>query len=84
MAVTLTFRDRPSMRFDEVVFACHGDEVLPLLADPSDRERDVFGRFTTTTNIAWLHTDGRCCPRSHGPAPHGTTGSPVRLMRHRR
>ena len=40
-AVTLTFRDRPSMRFDEVVFACHGDQVLPLLADPSDRERDV-------------------------------------------
>ena len=44
-AVTLTFRDRPAMRFDEVVFACHGDQVLPLLADPSDRERDVFGLF---------------------------------------
>ena len=56
-AVTLTFRDRPSMRFDEVVFACHGDQVLPLLADPSDRERDVFSCFTTTTNVAWLHTD---------------------------
>src|SRR6478736_413221 len=38
--VTLTFRDRPSIRFDAVVFACHGDQVLPLLADPSDRERD--------------------------------------------
>ena len=44
-AVTVTFRDRPSMRFDEVVFACHGDQVLPLLADPSDRERDVFSGF---------------------------------------
>jgi predicted NAD/FAD-binding protein len=60
--VTLTFRDRPSMRFDEVVFACHGDEVLPLLDDPSDRERDVFGGFTTTTNVAWLHTDASVLP----------------------
>jgi predicted NAD/FAD-binding protein len=60
--VTLTFRDRPSMQFDEVVFACHGDEVLPLLADASDRERDVFTRFTTTANVAWLHTDASVLP----------------------
>jgi predicted NAD/FAD-binding protein len=59
---TLTFRDRPSMRFDEVVFACHGDEVLPLLADPTNRERDVFRRFMTTTNVAWLHTDASMLP----------------------
>ena len=61
-AVTLTFRDRPAMRFDEVVFACHGDQVLPLLADPSDREREVFSAFTTTTNIAVLHTDRSMLP----------------------
>ena len=61
-AVTLTFRDRPSKRFDEVVFACHGDQVLPLLADPSERERDVFSCFTTTTNVAWLHTDRSMLP----------------------
>ncbi len=60
--VTLTFRDRPAMAFDEVVFACHGDQVLPLLADPSDRERDVFAAFTTTTNVAWLHTDASVLP----------------------
>ena len=61
-AVTLTFRDRPSMRFDEVVFACHGDQVLPILGDPSDRERDVLSCFTTTTNVAWLHTDASVLP----------------------
>ncbi len=59
----MTFRDRPPMRFDEVVFACHGDQVLPLLSDPTDRERDVFARFTTTTNAAWLHTDASVLPR---------------------
>jgi len=61
-SITLTFRDRPSMRFDEVVFACHGDEVLPLLADPTDRERDLFACFTTATNVAWLHTDASVLP----------------------
>ena len=61
--VTMTFGDREAMRFDEVVLACHGDEVLPLLADATDRERDVFARFTTTTNETWLHTDGSVLPR---------------------
>ena len=60
--VAVTFRDRPSMAFDEVVFACHGDQVVPLLADPSDRERDVFSGFTTTTNVAWLHSDPSVLP----------------------
>ena len=60
--VTMSFRDRPSMTFDEVVFACHGDQVLPLLANPTERERDVFARFATTTNVAWLHTDASMLP----------------------
>jgi uncharacterized protein len=60
--VTIALRGRPPMRFDEVVFACHGDQVLPLLADPSDRERDVLSRFTTTANVAWLHTDAAMLP----------------------
>lgn len=61
---TLSFLDRPAMRFDDVVFACHGDEVLPLLADPTDRERDVFAAFTTTRNVTWLHTDGSVLPKT--------------------
>lgn len=61
--VTIAFHSRPSMTFDQVVFACGGDQVLPLLADPGDRERDVFAGFTTTTNEAWLHTDASVLPR---------------------
>ncbi len=60
--VTVAFRDRPSTTFDDVVFACHGDQILPLLADPSDRERDVFSCFTSTTNVVWLHTDVSVLP----------------------
>jgi predicted NAD/FAD-binding protein len=61
-AVTIAFHNRPSMTFDQVVFACGGDQVLSLLADPGDRERDVFAGFTTTTNEAWLHTDPAVLP----------------------
>ena len=72
-----TFRDRPSMGFDEVVFACHGDQVLPLLADPSDRERDVFSQ------LHHHHQRGLAAHRRVGAAGagarrarRGTTGSP--------
>ena len=50
-------------RFDEVVFACHGDQALALLADPSagrarDPRRDPF-----QPNEAVLHTDASLLPR---------------------
>ena len=61
--VTISFHDRAPRTFDAVVFACHGDEVLPLLADPTDAEREVFSAFRTTRNETWLHTDGSVLPR---------------------
>ena len=67
--VTLSFTDQPPQVFDEVVFACHGDQVLPLLGDPSASEQEVFGMFQTTTNVAWLHTDASVLPtRPHARA----------------
>ena len=60
--VTLSFANRPTERVDDVVLACHGDQILPLLADPTDTERDVFQHFTTTANETWLHTDWRVLP----------------------
>lgn len=60
--VTVAFRDRPARVFDEVVFACHGDQVLPLLADPTPQERAVFPAFRTTTNQVCLHTDTSVLP----------------------
>ena len=61
--VRVEFRDRPAMTFDEVVFACHGNQILPLLANPNEAERDVLRNFTTTRNEACLHTDAAMLPR---------------------
>lgn len=63
--------------FDQVILACHGDQVLHLLADPSPVEREVFGAFTSNHTPTVLHRDASLLPpqrrgwaswnfRSHG------------------
>ncbi len=51
-------------RFDRIVFACHGDEALRLLADPSDAEREVLGAMAYQRNDTVLHTDASLLPRN--------------------
>ena len=63
LGVTLRFPDRPAQQFDEVVFACHGDQILPMLAQPTDEERKVLNCFTTTRNETCLHTDSTLLPK---------------------
>jgi uncharacterized protein len=61
--VLVRFADRPPERFDEVVLACHGDQVLRLLDRPTVMERQVFAAFQTSRNETWLHTDASVLPR---------------------
>jgi uncharacterized protein len=49
--------------FDAVVFACHADQALRMLADATDRERDVLSSFPYQRNLAVLHTDQSFMPR---------------------
>lgn len=48
--------------FDDVVFAVHGDQVLPLLADASVAERQVFSSFSSNPSPATLHRDAKLLP----------------------
>lgn len=48
--------------FDHAVFACHGDQVLPLLADADPLERGVLGTFRSNPNETLLHTDASLLP----------------------
>ena len=50
-------------RFDAVFLACHSDQALRLLADPSPEEREVLGAIPYQRNEAVLHTDLRLLPR---------------------
>ncbi|MBV9797636.1 MAG: FAD-dependent oxidoreductase [Solirubrobacterales bacterium] len=51
------------MRFDHVVLATHSDQALVLLADASQREREILSAIPYQSNEAVLHTDVRLLPR---------------------
>jgi predicted NAD/FAD-binding protein len=53
-----------SHRFDRVILACHGDQALQLLAQPTAAEARVLGQFHYQPNVATLHTDLRVMPRT--------------------
>ena len=61
--VEVRTEDDVARRFDGVVLAVHGDQALPLLADPTDDERRVLSAFGSTANETVLHTDVRLLPR---------------------
>ena len=61
--VVVTDAREGAQRFDEVVIACHADQGLALLAQPTPAERDVLGAFSYTPNLAVLHSDARLMPR---------------------
>jgi uncharacterized protein len=50
-------------RFDEVVLACHPDQSLALLTEPSNSEREILGAIQYQGNSAVLHTDATFLPR---------------------
>lgn len=55
-------------RFDQVVFACHTDQALVLLAkantgiDADNETREILSRIPYQANTAVLHTDRRLLP----------------------
>lgn len=59
----LSFKDGRKDVFDDVVFACHSDEALRLLGDPTRREREILGAIRYQTNTVYLHRDAGHMPR---------------------
>jgi len=49
--------------FDEVVLACHSDQALQLIANPTAAEKAILGAIPYQTNAALLHTDTKVLPR---------------------
>lgn len=50
--------------FDGVVMACHSDQALQLLANPSDDEQRILSAIPFFDNNVILHTDHRVLPNS--------------------
>ncbi|WP_286267384.1 NAD(P)/FAD-dependent oxidoreductase [Thalassotalea atypica] len=60
--VIIHMEDGDAETYDEVVIACHSDEALALLLDPSDAERSVLSAMPYSENSVILHTDERLLP----------------------
>ena len=50
-------------RFDNVFIACHSDQALAMLSDPTPAEREVLSAFPYAPNEAVLHTDTSVLPK---------------------
>lgn len=50
-------------RFDEVVLACHSDQALALLEDPSPEEDALLGAIRFSRNRVVLHRDQSAMPQ---------------------
>jgi uncharacterized protein len=62
-SVHLKASGHDAQRYDAVFLACHSDQALRLLADPTAAEREVLGAIPYQRNEAVLHTDTRLMPR---------------------
>lgn len=49
--------------YDDVVFACHADQALAMMADADDGEREILSAFRYQSNRAVLHSDTSFMPR---------------------
>ncbi|WP_438480906.1 NAD(P)/FAD-dependent oxidoreductase [Oleiharenicola lentus] len=63
-SVLVTTADCATQRFDRAILACHGDQALSLLADPTADETRVLSEFHFQANTATLHTDTSVMPRT--------------------
>jgi uncharacterized protein len=51
------------MIFDQVIFACHSDQALRLLAQPTEQERAALSAIRFQDNKMILHRDSRQMPK---------------------
>ena len=49
--------------FDQVIFACHGDQILKILGTPTELEKAVLKNFKYQENLAVLHRDTSVMPK---------------------
>jgi len=52
-----------AFHFDQVVFACHSNQALGILKEPTQKENDILSAIPYQNNEVVLHTDRRLMPK---------------------
>lgn len=60
--VTVTPVGQEAQDYDHVVFACHSDQALRILRDPTPQETELLRAIPYQRNTAILHTDASLMP----------------------
>ncbi|MBC7782927.1 MAG: FAD-dependent oxidoreductase [Burkholderiales bacterium] len=56
--------DGAAREFDKVILACHADQALAMLGEPTELEARLLREFKFQQNTATLHTDATFMPRT--------------------
>ena len=55
-----------TLNYDMVVFACHSDQALTMIDQPTDDEHDILGAIKYKPNTVILHSDSTLMPKNRG------------------
>lgn len=58
----VSFASGERQHFDEVVFACHSDQALGMIAQPTQAQQDILSSIPYRENEVILHTDEKLLP----------------------
>ncbi|WP_218313138.1 NAD(P)/FAD-dependent oxidoreductase [Alteromonas antoniana] len=60
---SVTSADGNAEQFDDVIFACHSDQALKMLASPTQKQKEILGNIPYSMNDVVMHTDTRILPK---------------------
>jgi predicted NAD/FAD-binding protein len=60
--IQLRLSSEENLTFDKVIFACHSDEALEILSEPSSQEREILGAIAYKNNLVFVHEDRQLLP----------------------
>jgi len=61
--VNIELQDGTNARFDEVILACHADQSLKMIDQPTHEEKKLLEAFPYEQNLISLHSDDSLLPR---------------------
>lgn len=53
-------------KHDEIIFACHADQALKIIENPSEKESNILSKFIYQNNKIVVHSDTRFMPKRKG------------------
>jgi predicted NAD/FAD-binding protein len=62
--IIITDQEKKIYKFDKVIFACHADQALKIIAKPSKKEQEILGSFKYQNNQVILHQDSSFMPQN--------------------